>query len=90
MELFLSSHLSIPLFQVTLLLLLSTMTLLFGRLKLGLLINYCFTMYWGYMLNLDIFTNNGTLVLSKFTFAYLGFGCIIICLALIGFLTHRD
>jgi hypothetical protein len=50
-----------------LLLTLLTFVFLFGYLKLALLINYCFAMYWGYILNVDIFTDRGDLILNPFT-----------------------
>ena len=40
-----SSEITMPLFEVILLLVLSTLAFLFGRLKLSILINYCFTVY---------------------------------------------
>lgn len=90
MENIFASSVAVPIFQVGLLLLLSTAALLFGRLKLALLINYCFTMHWGYILNLDSFKDNGVFFLNKFTYAYVGFGLLIICLALLGFMVNRD
>jgi hypothetical protein len=58
MESIFSSEITIPLFEVILLLILSTIAFLFGRLKLAILINYCFTVYWGYILNFNIFTDH--------------------------------
>jgi len=84
-----STQLAIPLSSVVLLLILSTGALLFGRLKLALIINYCFTLYWGYIVNLDLFTSEGVLKLNTYTLFYFGFGLIILFLALIG-LMHRE
>lgn len=89
MDIFLSTQLSIPMLQVALLLGLSTLALIFGRIKLALLINYCFTLYWGYLSNISSFTEGG-LKLDSFSFFYLGFGLIIIVLALVGFVYYRD
>ncbi len=89
MEFFYSTDLTIPLIQVVLLLTLSTLTLLFGRIKLALLINYLFVLYWGYFLNRDLLsefsTNNGEL----YMFIYFGLGIAITVLALIGFIFSR-
>ena len=85
MESFFSSEIAIPLFQFMLLLTLITFAFLFGYLKLALLINYCFAMYWGYILNVDIFTDKGDLILNPFTYVYMGFGFVIILLAIMGF-----
>ena len=84
MELLLDTQLAIPLFQVALLLTLSTLALLFGRIKLALIINYCFTLYWGFFLNVGFFSENGELIFNNYTFAYFGFGLVIVVLALIG------
>jgi hypothetical protein len=84
-----SSQLAIPLSSLVLLLVLSTGAMLFGRLKLALIINYCFTLYWGYIVNLDLFTSQGVLKLNTYTLLYVGFGLIILFLALIG-LMHSE
>jgi hypothetical protein len=49
---------AIPIWQIMMLLFLSTMTLLFGRVKLALLINYLFTLNWGYLSNQKIIFEN--------------------------------
>jgi hypothetical protein len=90
MEIFTSTQLAIPMSQVILLLILSTLALLVGRLKLALLINYCFTLYWGYIANLDFFTATEVSKLNQYTFLYFGSGIVIIMLAMIGLLTHRE
>ena len=85
-----STYLSIPVLQVMMLLFLSTMALLFGRMKLALLINYGFALFWGYISNINHMTGEGALHLDKFTVFYLGFGMAILILALIGFMTHNE
>ncbi len=85
MEFFYSAELTIPLMQIILLLTLSTLALLFGRVKLALMTNYIFALYWGYFLNRDLLsdfsTNNG----EHFMFIYFGLGIGLTVLALIGF-----
>ena len=90
MDLTYTTPITIPLFEIMLLMLLTTLTLLFGRLKLGLLINYCFTIYWGYVLNMHLFTDKGGMLLNTFTYMYLGFGFIVLLLTILGFYTHGD
>jgi len=85
-----SAVLSVPVIQLSLLLLLSTFALLFGRIKLALLINYCFTLYWGYILNMDVIQDAGQGITDTFTYMYFGFGLIILMLALFGFISQRD
>jgi hypothetical protein len=91
MEILRSTQLAIPLFQVILLLILSTITLLIGRLRLALFINYCFTLYWGYIANLDLFTiTEMSSKVSGYTFLYFGSGVVIMLLAMIGLFANRD
>ncbi|HPC85961.1 MAG TPA: hypothetical protein P5208_07435 [Smithellaceae bacterium] len=85
-----STQLAVPLFQVALLLGISTLILFFGRVKLALLINYCFTFYWGFFLNPSFRSDLGELMLNTYTYAYIGVGLIIIVLALIGFMSSKD
>jgi len=88
-EFFTSTQLAVPLSNVIMLLVLSTGAMLFGRLRLALIINYCFTLYWGYIVNIDVFTSGGLLKLNTFTLLYFGFGLIILILALIGLMHHE-
>jgi len=90
METLLDTQLSVPLSQVALLLGLSTLILLFGRVKLALIINYCFTLYWGFFLNPSFRSDLGELMLNTYTYVYIGVGLIIVFLALIGFLSSKD
>jgi len=85
-----STNISVPMIQIALLLLIITLALLFGRMKMALIINYCFTLYWCYILNLDIIQGSVQAITSKFTYLYFGFGFIILMLALLGFVGHRD
>jgi hypothetical protein len=90
MEIFTATQLVIPLSQVILLLIFSTIALFFGRLRLALLINYCFTLYWGYIANLDMFRDGGMANLNTYTFIYFGIGLIIVLLAMIGLIVHKE
>jgi hypothetical protein len=90
MEIFTSTQLTIPLIQVILLLILSTIVLLFGFLRLALFINYCFILYWGYIANLDLFTATDVAKMNGYTFLYFGGGVVIILLAMLGLFAHRE
>jgi hypothetical protein len=83
-----TTELAIPVVQIGLLLLLSTGALLFRRIRLALMTNYLFTLYWGYVLNRDIF--GSTESLGTFTLVYFGFGVAIVMLAAIGLFVHSD
>lgn len=85
MELFYSTEVTVPIFQIALLLLLSTLVLLFGRIELALIINYLFALYWAFL------ANEGFMAGSTFNMvAYFGFGLLVIILALIGFFTAAE
>ena len=89
MEFFYSTELTIPVSQIILLLTLSTLALLFGRKKLALLINYVFTVYWGYFLSIDQWVDSGIKGVGSYAMIYFGIGLVIVILALIGFLYHE-
>ncbi|MDI6797255.1 MAG: hypothetical protein QMD09_09930 [Desulfatibacillaceae bacterium] len=82
---FIQLELAVPLYQIGLLLFASTLALLFGRVRMALVVNYLFTLYWGYVLNREIFVGQGLEHLSAFTVAYFGFGVVIVLLAVLGF-----
>jgi len=86
MEILYSTELTIPMYQVGLLLLLSSLALFAGKTKLALIINYLFVLYWGYWLNRQAILGDSLVQLDLFTACYFGFGIVIIILALIGFL----
>ena len=90
MEFFSLSDLTIPAFQMALLLVLTTLALLFGRSKLALLITYIFTLYWGYVLNRGCIFETASASGRHFTFIYFGFGLFVVFFALIGFLAHQS
>jgi hypothetical protein len=90
MDIIYSKELAIPLYQVGLLLSLGTLGLLFGRVKLALMINYLFALYWGYWLNREVVLGKGVPALDLFTFCYFGFGLLVVVLAILGFLHRPD
>ena len=88
MEIFSMTEISIPLIQMVLLLLLSTGALFFGKLKLALLVNYLFTLYWGYGINRDFLVGSGFQHLSGFTILYVGFGLVIAAIAIVSLISE--
>ncbi len=90
LEVMYATELTIPLYQIGLLLLISTLALLFGRIKVALLNNYLFALYWGYILNRNALVGEQFENFSYFTAVYFGFGFVIVILALIGFMTHGE
>jgi len=83
-----STELAVPLSQIALLLIVVTVALLFGRIKLALLINYLFTLYWGYFINREYLLGSSLADIDAFTVLYFGFGIVVVVFALIGFLSH--
>ena len=89
-EIFINTDLTIPINQIILLLLLSTMALLFGKIKIALIINYIFTLAWGYVFNRDRLLVSVFESPEIFTILYFLFGISVILLASFAFLFHRD
>ena len=85
MEYLSSTELAVPLGEIVMLLSLSTIFLLFTRIKLALLTNYLFTLHWGFLFNQDLLLGlvNGS---TLFVLLYFGFGLSIAACAVFGFL----
>jgi len=84
-DLFRTTTITIPFMQLFLLIVISTLLLLFGRVKFALLTNYLFTFYWGFSVNfekMDIVRVNN---LPLFSLIYLGFGSMVVMLVLLSF-----
>jgi len=88
MEMLFTKELTIPLYQMGLLLVSCTLILFIGRAKTALLINYLFLFYWAYWLNKDLLFGPGIPAINVFTLGIYGFSALTFILALIGFL-HR-
>ncbi len=89
-EYFYSMDMTVPASQIMILLLATTLILLFGKVRLALLTNYLFAFYWGYFLNSELFADqldNGD---SIFLVVYFVFGAAVAIMAGIGFLSHAD
>ena len=85
MELFRTTLITIPFIQLFLLVIISTLFLLFGNEKFALLVNYLFTFYWGFSVNFektDIISINN---LPLFGLVYLMFGSMVAILLLLSF-----
>ena len=89
MDFFYSTELAIPISQMILLLFSSTLALLFGRVRLALMINYLFTLYWGYLYQKDVLFE-ASLQSVLYLYTYFGFGILIAFIAIVGFLRSRD
>lgn len=89
MEFFYATELSVPMSQMVLLLICTTVALLFGRIKLALLVNYLFALFWGFILNKEVLIGSGESA-SHFIYSYVVFGLAVVFLAAVGFLIHRN
>ncbi len=79
-----------PLYQIILLLTLSTIALIFGNAKAALLINYCFALYWAYVFDRAYILEEGTKHSPYFAWLYFGFGFAVFLLAVIGFFVKKE
>jgi hypothetical protein len=90
MEFFYTTELTVPMSQMVLLLICTTVALLFGRVKLALLVNYLFALFWGYILNRELLIGSGGESVGYFIYTYVLFGLAVVFLAAAGFLIHRN
>lgn len=90
MDIFFNAELAVPLFQILILLLFSTVALLFGKVRLALLINYVFTFYWAYIFNRDSLVGMGLRKFDYYTLTYFLFGLCIFLFAMVGFLFQKN
>jgi len=87
---FLNISLEIPIIQLILLMLLSTISLLFGRLKLALIVNYLFTLYWAYIVNRDKLMDMSSENFELYSIMYFIFGLGIVLTASFAFLFQES
>ena len=80
-------QLTIPVAQMAFFIVLISFCLLFARYKLGLSITFCFTFYWGFIYNKDVFFTSleGS---SPFLFLYFFSGFLLILFALFSFVSE--
>jgi hypothetical protein len=90
MDFFMNTDLSVPVAQILMLLLFSTVAILFGKLRLALIINYVFTLHWAYIFNRDRYMDMGLEQFDLFTIVYFLFGLGVVLLATVAFLFNRE
>jgi len=76
--------------QIILLMVLSTLTLLFGKLRLALLINYIFILNWAYFLNRDLLLSMAPTNFKYISAVYFLFGILIVLIAAFSFLFQKE
>ncbi len=87
---FLNISLEIPIIQLILLMLLSTISLLFGRLKLALIVNYLFTLHWAYIANRDKLMDMSSENFELYSIMYFIFGLGIVLTASFAFMFQKS
>lgn len=90
MDFLFSTEISVNLFQIMALLVLSTVALLYGMTRVALFINYVFILYWGYLANFDRVCDAQVQSIPNFSGVYVFFGFLIILLASFGLLVNND
>jgi hypothetical protein len=76
--------------QIILLMLMSTISLLFGKLKLALLINYLFTLHWAYISNRENLMELGFENFQLVSVMYFIFGLGIVLVASFAFMFQKN
>ena len=90
LDYFLNISLTIPIIQLILLMLISTISLLFGRLKLALIVNYLFTLNWAYIANRDKLMDMSSANFELYSIMYFVFGLGIVVTASFAFMFQKS
>ena len=90
LDYFLNISISIPIIQLILLMLISTISLLFGKLKLALIVNYLFTLHWAYIANRDKLMDMSSDNFEMFSVVYFVFGLGIVLTATFAFMFQKS
>ena len=90
LDYFLNISLTIPIIQLILLMLISTISLLFGRLKLALIVNYLFTLNWAYIANRDKLMDISVENFELYSLMYFIFGLGIVLTASFAFMFQES
>jgi len=80
-------EIAVPVYQMIFFVLVVTLCLLFTRFKLGSSVTFCFTFYWGFIYNKEIFIEIEGF--SPFFFFYLFSGLFIIVCTLASFFVEE-
>lgn len=90
MNVIMSAVTEIPMTHIVAVLLTSTVILIFGKLKLALLVNYFFIFYSGHLWDFAVFGNTGSSDVNTSNFAFAGFLIIIVFLAALSLMLHKE
>jgi hypothetical protein len=90
MESTFSAQVSIPLFQIMVVLGLVSVSLIFGQIKLSLLIGYCSILYWSGIWNWPLFVESNAWKPSGAAFLVTAAMIIIVLFSALSLLYHKD
>ncbi len=90
METIMSTIVEIPMSHIAVVLMISTIALLFGRIKLALFINYCFIVYSGHLWDVALFSEVNETKLNTSAFVFMGFWIMTVLLAAVSLAFHKE
>lgn len=90
MDFLISTKFCAPLYHIGILLLITPISLLFGRPRLGLFVNFLFFLYWAYIGDRQYILEEGSQSVEIFPWAYFGFGIVIILFGILAFYVRND
>lgn len=90
METIMSTIVEIPMSHIAVVLIISTIALLFGHIKLALFINYCFIVYSGHLWDVSLFNELSDTRLNTPAFVFMGFWIMTVLLAAVSLAFHRE
>jgi len=90
LDFLLNTNLAIPMIQLILLMFMSTLSLLFGKIRLALIINYVFILHWGYIANRDNLAEMAAENFELVSMVYFMFGLGTILVASFAFLFQKS
>jgi hypothetical protein len=90
METIMSTIVEIPMSHIAVVLMISTIALLFGRIKLALFINYCFIVYSGHLWDVSLFSDVSDTKLNSSAFVFMGFWIMTVLLAAVSLTFHKE
>jgi hypothetical protein len=90
MDTLLSTQTSIPMFQMIAVLIMITVTLIFGRIKLSLFIGYCAILCWSHIWDLPLFTESSVWKISGPAFLLTAVMIIFVLIAMLSLVYHKE
>lgn len=90
MDTIMSTITEIPMTHIVVTLTISTIALISGRLKLALLLNYCFIIYSGHFWEFSLLKDAGSASLNTQAFLFTGFWIVIVFFAAVSLIFHNE